>query len=424
MSPIIIASIIMGVTVVCFFHPKIPIVPVAFASGFAFVLAGILPASTMFNSFTSNTTMLLMGMMTIGGALFSSGLAGWIAKKIMGLPGTKKYQIQLAVLLTTFCIAPFLTGITTLMIMYPIICIIAFSTKTSMSDLIFYQMAGSMSGSVFTFTGGGMIPATAAILEASGYRIWGFFEIAYWGIPSKILFFILVYFLADRFILKGYPFKEPDNVAAVAEPNDLPEKFTLKMGVVAFILIAVIAGFIINNPTLTPAICAIMGALACLFTGILTPKQMYVAINWDTIILIGGMTAFSQGIGLSGLSKLIAESILRLTGMNSSPILIIFIILIVSSLVSQFMSDTAASTLMAPIAITLAVAQGVNVHAYVSAALFGSMLCHLTILSTPSFAFCQQLGGYDNKFFLKYGLLLELPANLIAAIIVILIVYL
>jgi di/tricarboxylate transporter len=396
---------------------------VAIAAGLAFVVAGILPAATMFNSFTSTTTILMIGMMTIGGAMFRTGLAGWLGKSLMRLTGTKKQQVQAAVLFTTMAIAPFVTGTATLMIMYPLICSIALSTKTSMSDLVYFEMAGSGIGSAFTFTGMGMIATTAGILEAAGYRIWGYFEIAWWGVPAKIITLVLIYFFANRFLLKGYAFKEPD-AAAAAESKDLPDKFTFKMGLTAAILGATLIGFIINNPKFPPNVCAALGALACLFTGCLTPKEMYKAVNWDIVILIGGMSAFARGIEVSGLSKVIADSILGLTGADVSPVLMIFILLMVTGIITQFMSDNGAAALMAPIAITLAVAQGVNVHAYVFAVLLGCMLCHMSIMASPSLAFTQQLGGYDNKFFLKFGGVFELVPNLIVAMIMIPLVYL
>jgi di/tricarboxylate transporter len=423
MSPVVIAGIIMGLTIICFFHPKIPNIPVAIAAGLAFVLAGILPAATLFNSFTSTTTILMIGMMTIGGAMFRTGLAGWLGKSLMRLTGTKKEQIQAAILLTTAILAPFVTGTATLMIMYPLICSIAISTKTSMSDLVYFEMAGSGIGSAFTFTGMGMIATSAGILEAAGYRIWGYFEIAWWGFPAKILTLVIIYFFANRFLLKGYPFKEPD-AAAASESKELPEQFTFKMGLTAAILIATLIGFIINSPQFPPNVCATLGALACLFSGCLTPKEMYKAVNWDIVILIGGMSAFARGIDVSGFSKVIANNILALTGADVSPVLMVFIILMVTGIITQFMSDNGAVALMSPIAITLAVAQGVNVHAYVYAALIGCSLCHMSIMSSPSLAFTQQLGGYDNKFFLKLGGVIELPVNLLVGLIMISIVYL
>jgi di/tricarboxylate transporter len=268
-----------------------------------------------------------------------------------------------------------------------------------------------------------MIGTSAAVLEAAGYRIWGLFEISYWGIPAKIITLIMVYFLANRVLLKGFPFKEPD-AAAAAEAKELPNKFTFKMGLTAAILVATLLGFIINNPKVPPNVCATLGALACLFTGCLTPKEMYKAVNWDIIMLIGGMSAFARGLETSGVGKVIADTILGFTGVGASPILIIFIILITTGIITQFMSDNAAVALMGPIAITLAVAQGVNVHAYMMAALIGSMLCHLSIMATPSAAFALGLGGYNNKYLLKNALLFELPINLLVSMVMIPLVYL
>jgi hypothetical protein len=48
----------------------------------------------------------------------------------------------------------------------------------------------------------------------------------------------------------------------------------------------------------------------------------------------------------------------------------------------------------------------------------------MSIMASPSLAFTQQLGGYDNKFFLKIGGVFELPVNLLVAMAVIYFVYL
>jgi di/tricarboxylate transporter len=152
---------------------------------------------------------------------------------------------------------------------------------------------------------------------------------------------------------------------------------------------------------------------------------MYQAVNWDIVILIGGMSAFSRGIETSGFGKLIADSILNVTGPQVSPIVILLILFIVTVFITQFMSDNGAVALMAPIAIMLAKAQGLaSPHGYVMACLIGCMGAHFSIMASPSLAFIQGLGGYSNKYFVKQAACIELPVNLLIAMIMIPLVYL
>jgi di/tricarboxylate transporter len=420
MSPIIIAAIIMAVTFILFFHPRIENIVVGLAASLAFGLTGIIPLNTLFNYYTSNTCMIMIGMMTIGGAMFQSGLAGWIGAKVIKVTGTSEVKVQFAILLVSALLATSMNGSSVLMIMYPLICSVAISSKISMSRTVGFYMSGSLMGGYLTLSGG-MVIISAAILESSGYRMYSFFEIAWFGIPRILLALPAVYFLGRRVLPKTMVMPEQ---SAVEKAGNLPDAFTPKMARVAAILGLTIAGMIINNPRFPLSVCAVLGGLACLVTGTITPKQMFATINWNTIILIGSMTAVAKGIELSGIGPLIGNTILGLTGSGAPPALLIFVILIVTAVITQFMSDSGTIALMTPIAISLAVAQGIEPYAYAVAVLVGSAMCHLSILASPSLAFVMNMGGYKPDFFPKWGLAVEFLPSLIAAMIMIPLVWL
>jgi di/tricarboxylate transporter len=420
MSPIIIAAIIMIATFVLFFHPKIENIVVGLAAALAFGLTGIVPLNTLFNYFTSNTCIIMIGMMTIGGAMFQSGLAGWIGAKVIKVTGSSEVKIQFAILLVSGLLATSMNGSSVLMIMYPLMCSVAISSKISMSRTVGFYMSGSLMGGYLTLSGG-MVIITAAILESSGYRMFSFFEIAWYGLPRILLALPAVYFLGRRVLPKTMVMPDAD---LAGKAGELPGKFTLKMGLVAAFLGLTIAGMIINSPRVPLAACAVLGGLACLLTNCITPKQMFTAINWNTIILIGSMSAVAKGIELSGIGALIGQSILSLTGSGASPVLIIFVIIIVTGFITQFMSDSGTIALMTPIAISLAAAQGIEPYAYAIAVLVGSALCHLSILASPSLAFVMNMGGYKPGFLPKWGLVVEFLPSLIAAMIMIPLIWL
>jgi len=328
------------------------------------------------------------------------------------------------VFLVTFILASVLSGTAALMVMYPLMCSIALSTKSSMSDLVMYQMVGSVGGSWLTFAGNGMIGTSAGVLEASGFRTWGFFEIAWFGIGKLILLIPLIILLMNRFVLKDCEFTAPD-ASIAAESSKLADKLTPKMVITFAILVLTITGFIVSPSWLPIHLCAATGALACLLTGCIQPKQMlYQAINWETIILIGGMSVFAKGMQASGLGQVIANSILGVTGQNAPPVLIILVLMVVTAIITQFMSDNAAVGLMAPIGIMLATTQGLEPYAYVMACLVGCSAAHFSIMASPSMAFSMNIGGYEPKHFARFAGYLELPSALIAGLIMIPIIWL
>lgn len=424
MSQLMIAAIIMAATFVCFFIPSISNVIVALGAAIAFGVTGIVDSGSLFSNFVSSTCILMMGMMTIGGAMFQTGLGDWIGNVLVKLTGTKKGRIQAMVLIVTTILATSLSGTAALMVMFPLMCSIAISTKISMTDIVIFQMAGSTIGSWMTFAGCGMIGTSAGVLEASGYRIWNFFEVAWYGIPKAIICCLLVFFLMNRFVIKDLPFKAPDEDALKSEGKQA-DKLTPKMLTTLIILVLTISGFIISPSWLPIHMCASLGALACLITGCITPKQMFTsAINWDTIILIGGMSTFAKGMQASGFGQLLADSITRITGENASPIIIILILMIVTCIITQFMSDNASVGMTAPIAIMLAVSQGMEPYAYVMACLVGCSAAHFSIMASPSMAFTVGIGGYKPSTIAKYAAFIELPASFIAGLIMIPLIWL
>lgn len=423
MSPLLIGGIIMAATFICFFIPKIPNVTVALGAALACAITGIVPLESAFSNFVSSTCILMISMMTIGGAMFQTGLGSWVGRRLIRLTGTKKGQTQILVFLITLLISPVLVG-TAAMVMYPFMRSISNSAKLSMSDLVLYQTAGSFCGCWVTLTGAAMTCTSAAVLEASGYRSWDFFEIAWYGIPRLLLFIPLIYFFMNRFVIGDMPYKAPDEDSIWA--NDKEEaRLTPKMITTLVILVLTIVGFVVKHPALPTHICAALGALACLVTGCLTPKDMlYKSVSWEVIILMGGMGTFAQGMQSSGFGQLLADSILKITGESAAPMLMVFLLIVITGILTQFMSDNAVVAMTTPIAILLAANQGIAPFAYAMACLVGSSLCHLSLMASPQLAFTMHIGGYEPKHLLKYALFIELPASLIAGMVMIPLVWL
>ena len=421
MTPTVIATIILIATVIMFFSPKIPTTATALVGTIAMAAFGILPAKSVFNYYSSTTCVLMIGMMIIGGGMMETGFAGWLGNKLVGMTGKGEKNLRLAAVLSGWFMSSVASGTASMMILYPILCSICIASQVSMSRIMFPRFAGIGCGSLMTVAGSGMCGATSAILQEAGFRGWSFFEPAWIGFPMALASTLVIYFFGDKLLPKTMVL--PD-AAEAEKAKNIPTKFTGRMTVSAVILVMTIIGMVINADILPMYLCAAIGAVASVLTGCLNQKQMFRSISWNTIFMIGGMTAVAKGVEASGLGAVIADGIMTLVGNNASPVLLVGIVYLVTGLITQFMSNNAAASIMAPIGIALAANLGVEPYAFVMAALGGSLIAMLTPIATPIMAFAMEGGRYTPKEVFKWGLCTALIPNVIIAFVVIPLIWL
>ncbi len=419
MSQILIASIILIATVIMFFSPKISNAVVAVLCTVAMGVSGILPVKEVFQSYASSSIVLMVGMMVVGGGMMHTGFAKWLGLKLVSLTGKGEKNIVFIAVLSGWAMSTVASGTASLMILFPIFCSICIASKISMSKIMLPLFSGIGFGSLMSVAGSGMGVATSAILEEAGFAGWGFFEPAWMGLPIAIAGTTMIVLLYDKIL--------PDTMVAppAVDSTDLePEKFNTKMAISATILTVTIIGMVINSDFLPMYMCAALGGAASVLTGCLNEKQMFQSISWNTVFMIGGMTSLAKGVEASGLGAAIADAIIGIAGSNASPVLIVLIIFLGTLFITQFMSNNAAASLMAPIGISLAASMGIDPHAFVAAALSGSCAALLTPIATPIMSFVMETGEYTPKTIFKWGVVMHLIPNTIITVLMISIVWL
>jgi len=85
-------------------------------------------------------------------------------------------------------------------------------------------------------------------------------------------------------------------------------------------------------------------------SGVSSPVRTsaYRAINWQTLELIVGMLPFSLALQRTGGVDLAADALLAVLG-ESSPRLVMAVILVIAAIIGLFISNTATAILMAPV---------------------------------------------------------------------------
>lgn len=202
----------------------------------------------------------------------------------------------------------------------------------------------------------------------------------------------------DSLILRGPRDRLPALVEGdeflVLEPVLLEQrrraKAPLALGIMALVLFLVtVVGYHISTAM-------VIGAFLMVLTGCLTMDEAYESIEWRSVFLIAGMLPLGIAMESTGTAQFLADQVVALTG-GLGPIGVLAGIYILSSLMTEPMSNAAATVLMVPIAIDTALTLGANPYAFVLAVVIGASTSFLTPVGHQANVLVFGPGGY--RFF-------------------------
>lgn len=156
-----------------------------------------------------------------------------------------------------------------------------------------------------------------------------------------------------------------------------------------------------------PAVVAVMlAAVAMLLTNSLTVEQAYGTISWQSIILLAGMLPLATALQATGGVTFIADGLASSLG-RIGPVTVLAGLFLLTALFSQFISNTATTVLMAPIAYQAAVRLGVAPQAFLMAIAVAASTAFATPMATMSTTMVMAPGGYRFGDYVKIGVVFQ-----------------
>ena len=113
---------------------------------------------------------------------------------------------------------------------------------------------------------------------------------------------------------------------------------------------------------------------------------------------------------------MVAEKLMHLLGENPSPYVLTFAVFMLCCIMTNFMSNTATTALMIPIAVSLANSLGADPRSVVIATVIAGSCAYATPIGMPANTMVVGLGGYKFKDYVKSGLPLILVSFAICMI--------
>ncbi len=170
------------------------------------------------------------------------------------------------------------------------------------------------------------------------------------------------------------------------------------------IIILVLSAVFFMNGKIRSDLVALCALVALLLFQILTPEEALTGFSNSVVIMMVGLFVVGGAIFQTGLAKMISSHILKLAG--TSELRLFLLVMLVTSGIGAFVSNTGTVALMLPIVVSLAVSANMNPSRLLMPLAFASSMGGMmTLIGTPPNLVIQNTltsAGYEPLSFFSF----------------------
>ena len=415
------------------------------------VLVGVVPMKTAFESFASPMIFLFMGGFLIAKGMMVNGLDKRIAYGIMSMKwvGDSPRRIFLALGAACMICSGWISNTATAAMMFPIAVGLLEAIREMMAangktiDLSNYKYAtGLMLMTAYACSIGGVLTPIGTppniimigFLEELAPQAphVSFFDWMVWGFVAMVAYFVVAYLVLWKLF--------PADVKHIDGAHEFIERHAKELGkwnraqkntLFAFVLAVTlwvmpgILSIIYGTDSevvkefdkfIPEEMAAMIGGLLLFFLPVdlkkgevtLTWKDGCAGIEWGTLLLFGGGLAMGGLMYETGLSTWVGEGIRDVLGGHPSELLFVSLFCVVGLLLSELTSHTAATNLIAPIAISTALSLGFSPIPVAVGLALSTSLGFMMPVSTPPNAIVYASGFVPITKMIKSGVIIDI----------------
>ena len=368
----IIVLAILAFMVVMLLTRIIPYGVTAMICCVAFVLTGVCDLSTAFSGLSNSTTIMVATMIVVASALDKTSLVHRLRGIMTNLQGKQGIFLVVALYVITIALSQLMGQIACLSIMLLFVQTLDEKSSISPARMLFavacintiwtskipIGMGATMPGTINSFYQGMVGPED--LLAITDYFKAGI-------LPAIVgtLYCILCYKLIPSGKIDNSQVKDVKETEALSRRDEI---------ITFLVFFLVMGGFMFSNQlgsdvtNVLPA----AGVLILILTKVLSVKEAVSTLTSDMVWMIAGMTVMSSVLGSTGVGDLIGNTVLNILGSNPSGLFVSIVFCVVTTILTNFLSNMGTMALMCPIAAATAQAGGMNVKAVVLVAAVSS----------------------------------------------------
>lgn len=419
-TPATITLLVLAVMAILFVTEAVPLAVTAMSGAIALGLFGVITPKQVFSGLSNSTVVLFAGMFVIGSAMFHTGLAQKVGTTAVRAFGTGEKGLMLGIMLITALLSSVSSNTGTTAALMPVIIGICSAAKISASRQLMPLAFAAGVGGTMTLVGTPPNIIGNAALGAASLPTFGFFEFAKIGIPVTLVGIAYMMLIGRHLLPKGGLEAEDALREAEAHKGEAAaqNQDPKKMLITGLTLVAVIVAMALDIKTFPLEMAAVSGAIFLVLTKCISEQKAYRGVDWVTIFLFAGMMPVATALDKSGAGKIIADEVIAFMGDAPSPYLLCIVLFLLSSVLTQFMSNTASAALLCPLGLSIAAGIGVSPHAVIMSICIAASCAFATPVGTPPNTLVLGAGNYRFMDYVKVGAPLVILEMIVCAILI------
>lgn len=409
------AYIVLGVMVlmiIAFVLNKWPFGLITMSCCIILGVTGVLDPATTFSGFCNPFVVMLAGAFVVTNALAKTSFIHGLQDKIMQMQNGKSgIKLMLIFALAIVVLATFMPGPALLAIIIMMARNLNDDGEVNAARVILPAavLTTLWNGRIPFGIGAGQFAILNGFLETAGgdYSI-GMFDPMLAGLVPGILMI-----LYSVFCYKLLPHKKSDIAVSNAETTKQAEKpeMSKRDEVITYVTFIVMLAFMILNQFtgsllyIGPALCAVF----LVFAKVITVEDVKQGITVDLIFMLAGIFTLTSALTSTGAGGIIGNAIVSLFGGEMTQFSLVAIFSGIAIVVTNFMSNNATMYSIIPVAVTTAMAAGLNpIPAVLAIDVVVKCACVLPCSSGEA-AMCYGASGYTIKDTWKF----TIPATIL-----------
>ena len=155
------------------------------------------------------------------------------------------------------------------------------------------------------------------------------------------------------------------------------------------------------------SVTALVGALTMVLTNCLKPDEAIQAIEWRLLVMLGAMLGLGTAMETTGAARWLTTNLVSTLG-ALGPVVVLSGFYLLTSLLTEVMSNNATAVLMAALAIEAAAALGVDARPFLFAVAYAASASFMTPIGYQTNTMVFGIGQYQFGDFVRVGLPLNL----------------
>ena len=374
---------------------------VAFLGAMAVLgLSGILDQKEDLAGFSSDSVVLVGVLFIVVAGLINTGVIRWIMQYFLGTP--KSYPAAIVRLMAPVAaLSTILSNTTVVALFVQVVKNWAKKLGTAPSKLLIPLSYAAGMGGICTIIGTPPNMIIAGLYAQNSGQHIGFFAPT---IPG--LFCLVVGVLATLAMRRLLPVRESreDGDEKAATPENQPQ-INWKTVVSALIMLGMILLSSLNVMSLLSS--AVVAAAAMLVFRCCSPTQAMKSIDWSVLMIFAGSVVIGTAIQKTGVAEALANGVMNLCG--GKPLLVMIMMSLTATFVTEFISNTAAGAIFFPIVYHAATTMGCDPMPFLISLMIAVSSSFATPIGSTTHLLVYGPGGYKFSDFMKIGI----PMNLI-----------